>query len=158
MNIETIGVISDTHGLVRPEVIDAFKGVGAILHAGDIGGPEVLEALREIAPVSAVRGNNDQGEWAGDLSEKEVLELAGIRLYLLHDLKSINPEEMRNVKAAKIRGIISGHSHRPLIEEKEGILFINPGSAGPRRFKLPISIGFIRIHGTDLKAEIKTLL
>src|SRR3569832_1848433 len=128
MNIETIGVISDTHGLVRPEVIDAFKGVGAILHAGDIGGPEVLEALREIAPVAAVRGYNDLGEWAGDLSEKELLELAGIRLYLLHDLMSMNPEEMRSGGAAGGGGGGGGRARRPRGEERGGRRGSEPGS------------------------------
>ncbi len=151
---EKIGMISDTHGLVRPEVIAAFEGVGLIIHAGDIGGPEVLEALRAVAPVVAVRGNNDKGDWARTLPETEVAEVSGSRFYLLHDRNEL----ALNPAAAGFKAVISGHSHRPSIETKEGVLFINPGSAGPRRFKLPVSIALIRIQGTDLKAEIRTLL
>jgi putative phosphoesterase len=154
MDIETIGVISDTHSLVRPEVITAFSGVGLIIHAGDIGDADVLEQLGAVAPVIAVRGNNDRGDWARHLPETEAVEIMGRRFYLLHDLRELGLDPA----AAGFRGVISGHSHRPLIEEKSGVLFINPGSAGPKRFKLPVSIGFIRIDGTDLRAEIKPLL
>src|SRR5581483_269809 len=154
MNIETIGVISDTHGLVRPEVIAAFKGVGLIIHAGDIGEAAVLNTLGAIAPVIAVRGNNDRGAWAGPLPESEVVEIKKLRFYLLHDLKELDLDPV----AAGFKGVISGHSHRPLIQDREGILFINPASAGPRRFRLPVSGGFIRIQGSELNAEVKILI
>jgi putative phosphoesterase len=150
---DIIGVISDTHGLVRPEVIAAFKGVGLILHAGDIGGLEVLEALREISPVRAIRGNNDQDAWARGLKETEIVDVNGVSVYLLHNVKELDV----NPSAEGYKAVISGHSHQPSVEEKEGVLFINPGSAGPRRFKLPVSVGFIRIEKTGLKAEIKEL-
>jgi putative phosphoesterase len=150
---DLIGVISDTHGLVRPEVIPAFKEVGLIIHAGDIGGPEVLARLQAIAPVVAVRGNNDQGDWARLLPETEVIDLNGMRFYLLHNLKELN----LNPAAAGFQAVISGHSHRPLVEIREGVLFINPGSAGPRRFKLPVSVAYLTIQGTGLKAAVKRL-
>jgi uncharacterized protein len=150
---DMIGVISDTHGLIRPEVIGAFKGVGLILHAGDIGGLEVLEALREISPVRAIRGNNDRGDWARGLKETEVVDVDGIWLYLLHNVKELTV----NPIGEGFKAVISGHSHRPSIEEKEGVLFINPGSAGPRRFNLPVSVGFIRVEKKRLKAEIREL-
>lgn len=149
-----IGAISDTHGLVRPEAIAALQGVDLILHAGDIGGPEVLEALRALSPVVAVRGNNDVGAWAAGLAGTEVVDMRGILFYLLHNLNEID----LTPSAAGFKGVISGHSHRPLIEKRDGVFFINPGSAGPRRFNLPVSIAYIRIQGGGFNAEIKTLL
>lgn len=148
-----IGVISDTHGLVRPEAIAAFKGVDLIIHAGDIGGPDVLEALRVLSPVVAVRGNNDKGEWAASLADTEVVDVRGTLFYLLHHLNELD----LTPAAAGFKGVISGHSHRPLVEKREGVLFINPGSAGPRRFKLPVSVGFIRMNDTGFTAEVKEL-
>jgi uncharacterized protein len=145
-----VGVISDTHGLLRPEAVDALAGSDVILHAGDIGQSDVLESLKAIAPVIAVRGNNDQGSWAETIPERETIELAGVSVYLLHSIKdlTINP------KTAGIQVVISGHSHQPLIEERNGVLFLNPGSAGPRRFKLPIALAHLHLDGTSIQAHI----
>src|SRR5580704_851809 len=130
-----LGLISDTHGLLRPEALSALEGVGQILHAGDVGAPEILTALKKIAPVTAIRGNVDTQPWALTLHETELIEIEGITIYLLHDLSrlDIKPE------AAQIAAVIYGYSHQPKIEEKNGVLYINPGSAGPRRFNLPIT-------------------
>jgi uncharacterized protein len=149
-----VGVISDTHGLLRPEALEALKGSELILHAGDIGGPEVIESLRAIAPVVAVRGNNDRGEWAEEFPEYDAVEVGSARLYVLHDLKGldISPE------GAGFRVVVSGHSHKPLAEERRGVLYLNPGSAGPRRFKLPVTLARLTIEGDDASAEIINLL
>jgi putative phosphoesterase len=148
----TVGVISDTHGLIRPEALAAMHGADHIVHAGDVGGPEVLAALRAIAPLTAVRGNNDTGAWATGLPETATLSLNGVVIYVLHDLKllKINP------RTSGFAAVIAGHSHRPLQETRDGILYFNPGSAGPRRFKLPVSIGRLRIGG-GIAAEIVEL-
>ncbi|MGV3741362.1 MAG: metallophosphoesterase family protein [Burkholderiaceae bacterium] len=138
-----IGIISDTHGLLRPEATAALSGVDRIIHAGDIGKPEILEQLAGIAPVMAVRGNNDMAAWAADLPHSQVLEAGGIRIFLIHDVKEIDID----LHAAGIHAVIAGHSHRPLIETRDGILFINPGSAGPRRFSLPISLALLEVNG-----------
>lgn len=145
-----IGVISDTHGLLRPEAAAALDGVDAILHAGDVGGPEVLERLAEIAPVTAVRGNNDRGTWAEKLPATADLELGGVRLYVLHDVKELDFDP----RAAGFAAVISGHSHRPRREERDGVLFFNPGSAGPRRFRLPVSVGRLTISGTRVSGRL----
>jgi hypothetical protein len=145
-----IGVISDTHGVVRPGVIQAFQGVERVIHAGDVGQPEVLTALRRVAPLIAVRGNVDRGEWARELRETEVVEIGPIRLYVLHDLHQLDLEPA----AAGFRAVISGHSHRPSAQERNGVLFLNPGSAGPRRFNLPVSVALLRWEGKSLKSEI----
>jgi putative phosphoesterase len=137
-----IGVIADTHGLVRPEVVELFRGVSLIIHAGDIGTPDALSALREIAPVRAVRGNVDKWAWAEALPETEVVECNGSFIYLLHDLKTLDLDP----SAAGIQVVISGHSHRPDESRKNGVLYLNPGSAGPRRFKLPITAALLRIE------------
>jgi putative phosphoesterase len=149
-----IGVISDTHGLLRPEAIEALKGSELIVHAGDIGGPDVIEALRAIAPVIAVRGNNDRGEWAEEFPVYDVVEVNAVFAYVLHDLKEldISPE------AAGFRVVVSGHSHKPLAEERRGVLYLNPGSAGPRRFTLPVTIARLTLNGDDASAEIVNLL
>jgi putative phosphoesterase len=149
-----VGVISDTHGLVRPEALEALKGSELIVHAGDIGGPEVIETLRRVAPVVAVRGNNDRGEWAEALPEYEALEVGGKFLYVLHDLNELDI----NPSAAGFRVVVSGHSHRPLMEERRGVLYLNPGSAGPRRFTLPVTAARLRLNGDDASAEIINLL
>lgn len=145
-----IGVISDTHGLVRPEAIDALAGSELILHAGDIGKPDVLEKLRSIAPVIAVRGNNDKGEWVEAIPERETIQIESVSIHLLHIIQelSIVPQSVG------IHLIISGHSHKPLIQERDGVLYLNPGSAGPRRFKLPVSIAQLRICDRQVEAEI----
>jgi len=145
-----IGVISDTHGLVRPEALEALRGSELIVHAGDIGGLEVLDALRVLAPVVAVRGNNDRDGWGRTLRETEVVEVGDVHLYVLHDLHGLDLDPA----AAGFRAVISGHSHRPLVEERKGVLYLNPGSAGPRRFTLPIAVARLRVTGSSLSAEI----
>ena len=151
--LHTLGVISDTHGLVRPEALAALKGVERIVHAGDIGSPEVLEALERVAPVTAVRGNNDRGGWARTIPETEVVEVGGVSLYLLHDLHELDLEP----RAAGFAAVISGHSHQPRLEERDGVLYLNPGSAGPRRFKLPISLARLTVAEKRVKAQLVTL-
>jgi uncharacterized protein len=145
-----IGVISDTHGLVRPQALRALAGADLIVHAGDVGSLEVLEALRAVAPVVAVRGNNDRGEWAAALAETEVVETDGRSLYVLHDLKELDLDP----RAAGFDAVIAGHSHQPRIERREGVLYLNPGSAGPRRFRLPIAIAWLAVEAAGLDAEI----
>lgn len=148
-----IGVISDTHGLLRPGALEALRGSKLIIHAGDVGAPEILDLLREIAPVTAVRGNIDKAAWARKLPETEVVEVAGISLYVLHDLAKLD----LNPAAAGFRVVIYGHSHVPKQEKHEGVLYFNPGSAGPRRFKLPISLGRLKIEGGSLRGEIVSI-
>ncbi len=149
-NEHRIGIISDTHGLVRPEAIAALRGVDMILHAGDIGAPHVLETLNEIAPVVAVRGNNDKGEWAEALPDWEVVELGSVSIYMLHDLKEIDISP----SGAGFQVVVSGHSHKPSIEERRGVLYVNPGSAGPRRFTLPVGIAELRVTGGRVSADL----
>jgi len=148
-----IGVISDTHGLVRPEALRALAGADLIVHAGDVGAPEVLDALRAVAPVVAVRGNNDRGRWARALAETEVVERGGRSLYVLHDLHELDLDP----RAAGFDAVIAGHSHQPRVERRDGVLYLNPGSAGPRRFRLPISVGFLSIRGSDVRAGLMEL-
>ena len=145
-----IGVISDTHGLVRPQALRALAGADLIVHAGDVGGPEVLDALRAVAPVVAVRGNNDRGPWAAALAETEVVETGGRNLYVLHDLKELDLDP----RAEGFDAVIAGHSHQPRIERRDGVLYLNPGSAGPRRFRLPIAVAWLAVDSTRLDAEI----
>jgi len=147
---QLIGLISDTHGLLRPEAVAALSGASLILHAGDIGGPEVLEALNAVAPVVAVRGNNDRGQWAEAIPERQVVALGAVSILLLHDVKELGAAPA----LAGRRVIISGHSHRPSVGEREGVLYVNPGSAGPRRFKLPVSIAHLRLKGAQAEAQI----
>jgi len=147
-----VGIISDTHGLLRSEAVKTLHGVDRILHGGDVGDAEVLEGLRKIAPVVAVRGNNDKGTWADDLPDWEVVELEGLFVYLIHDLK-----EMDIVPAGNFQVVVSGHSHKPSVEEQRGVLYVNPGSAGPRRFSLPISIALLRVAAGKASAEIVEL-
>lgn len=139
--VHRVGVISDTHNLVRPEAMLALAGSDLIIHAGDICAAEVLRELEQIAPVIAVRGNNDRGEWADKLHVSEVVEVGGFSLYVLHNLAELD----LSPRAAGIAVVISGHSHKPLLEEKDGVIYLNPGSAGPRRFALPISVATLRI-------------
>lgn len=143
-----VGVVSDTHGLVRPQVIEAFKGVDMILHAGDIGDQEVLKSLTAVAPVFAVRGNNDRDKWAKDIPETRIVPIGDIRVYMIHDLKELDRSP------ARCQAVVAGHSHRPLIEKRDGILFLNPGSAGPRRFKLPICVARLTVRGTTISARL----
>lgn len=148
-----VGIISDTHGLLRPEALDALRGADQIIHAGDIGTPEILATLADIAPVTAVRGNNDQDTWADGLPISQIIAVGGLKIFLIHDRKEINLD----LKQAKIDIVIAGHSHRPLIETGDGILFINPGSAGPRRFKLPVSIALLEVSRGRPNARISQL-
>ncbi len=148
-----IGVISDTHSLLRPEAIAALRGSDRVLHAGDVGDPGILDRLRELAPVTAVRGNVDRGPWAAALPETELVEIEGLSIYLIHDLGQLDLKP----EAAGIRVVIYGHSHQPKIEEKNGVLFFNPGSAGPRRFRLPMSLGRLVIKKGRVRGEIVNL-
>ena len=153
-NIEKIiGVISDTHGLLRPEAVEALRGVELILHAGDVGSPEVLDSLKGIAPVVAVRGNNDKGAWAEELPPWEVAEVGVVFIYMIHDVKEID----LSPAAAGFQVVVSGHSHKPSIEERKGVLYVNPGSAGPRRFKLPVSVARLTVSGETVSAEVVKL-
>ena len=148
-----VGVISDTHGLLRPEVFPIFKGVDLIVHAGDIGKPEVLKELQSIARVVPVRGNNDIGSWAKRIPESETVQIGGVRVFVLHNVKELDVIP----SAAGFNVVISGHSHRPLIDQRDGVLFLNPGSAGPRRFKLPISVARLIVDGPRVHAELITV-
>jgi putative phosphoesterase len=149
-----IGVISDTHGLLRPEAVEALQGCEHIIHAGDVGAPEILEKLANIAPVSAIRGNVDKGALARKLPETEVVEIAGISIYVLHDLSKLDLKP----KAAGFAVVISGHSHVPKQETRNGVLYFNPGSAGPRRFKLPVTVGRLTICGGAVSGEVIPIL
>jgi hypothetical protein len=145
-----VGVISDTHGLLRPEAVELLRGSEHIIHAGDIGSPEIIPALEKIAPVTAIRGNVDTQPWARKFAETEVVELEGFHIYVIHDANALD----LNPRAAGFAAVISGHSHQPKQETKDGVLYFNPGSAGPRRFKLPISIGHLEIDGGKMIAKI----
>ena len=149
-----IGVISDTHGLLRPEVAPALAGADLILHAGDIDTSDVLEQLQSLAPVIAVRGNNDRGAWADAIPEREVTRVGSVCIYMLHDLHDIDLSPV----AAGFQVIVSGHTHRPVIEQRDGVLFVNPGSAGPRRFSLPVTVARLMIEGPAARAEVVHLL
>ncbi len=148
-----VGVVSDSHGLLRPQVLTALQGVDFIVHAGDVGGDDILPRLREIAPVAAVRGNVDHGPWASDLPETDVVTVGDAMLYVLHDVNALD----LNPAAAGFHAVISGHSHRPSATWRDGILYLNPGSVGPRRFQLPISLARLRVSGTTLQVEFVTL-
>jgi putative phosphoesterase len=148
-----IGLISDTHGLLRPEAVRALAGVAQIIHAGDVGGSEVLAGLRAIAPIHAVRGNNDRDAWADSLPLRLSLDIAGINIHVLHDLSELHPAQ----GAGGYRVVVAGHSHKPSVVERDGVLYVNPGSAGPRRFKLPVSIGYLTIAAGVASARIRTL-
>lgn len=152
-NPHYIGVISDTHGLLRPVVEKALKGVELIIHAGDVGSAEVLGALSRIAPVAAVRGNMDKGAWAQKLPAQEIVKVGEALIYVIHDLHEID----LNPEAAGFRAVISGHSHTPRMVEQNGVLYLNPGSAGPRRFKLPVSLAVLTINGQELNAKLVEL-
>ena len=149
----TIGVISDTHGLVRSEAIEALRNSDVILHAGDIGDPTVIETLRTIAPVVAVRGNNDKDSWAKTFPLTEVVEVASQSMYLLHELEHLDLDP----GAAQFSAVIFGHSHRPLAEYRRGVLYLNPGSAGPRRFNLPVAVARLYVHNATIDYEIVEL-
>jgi len=147
-----IGIISDTHGLLRPEAERALAGVDHIIHAGDIGRPEIMDALRRIAPVTAIRGNVDSGEWAREYPDTHLVRLAGKSIYVLHDLKMLQVDP-----GAGIDVILSGHSHVPKVHTVGGILYLNPGSAGPRRFRLPITLATLDVTSQGMRPEIHDL-
>jgi len=149
-----VGVISDTHGLVRPEALRALRGVDLIIHAGDVGGRAVLDVLGGIARVIAVRGNNDRDAWAHALRETERVEVNGTVLYVLHDLATLDIDPM----TAGVDVVIAGHSHRPSITRRGGITFLNPGSAGPRRFTLPIALARLSVRRGRVRARIVPLV
>jgi uncharacterized protein len=151
--VHSLGVISDTHGLLRPEAEEALRGSDMILHAGDVGSPDVLRGLSALAPVLAVRGNNDRGPWAADLPLRESLELGGASIYMLHDIAELDLDP----RAAGFSVVIAGHSHQPRCEERDGVLYFNPGSAGPRRFRLPVSVGKILVDGRRVTGLLETL-
>jgi uncharacterized protein len=148
-----IGIISDTHGLLRPEAERRLAGVDHIIHGGDIGRPEIIDALRRIAPVTAIRGNLDIGEWAAVYPETEVVRLAGKSLYVLHDLKTLRVDPI----ARGIDVVVSGHSHAPKIDTAGGVLYLNPGSAGRRRFRLPVTLATIEVSPKSLRPVIHFL-
>lgn len=148
-----VGLISDTHGLLRPEATAFLRGSDFIVHAGDIGDSEVLKELRALAPVTAVRGNNDRGPWADAIAETEVLQIGEVFIYVLHNLADLDLDPA----AAGFRVVVSGHSHRPSVEERDGVLYVNPGSSGPRRFKLPIAVAELEVAGRSVKARLVEL-
>jgi putative phosphoesterase len=148
-----IGIISDTHGLLRPEAVEALRGVEHILHAGDVGDPAILEALRSVAPLTAVRGNIDVDGPCSELPTSEVVTLHGHTFYMLHDRHALDLDPA----AAGFSAVISGHSHRPLIEWRRGVLYLNPGSVGPRRFSLPVSLGLLALPAESLQPQLLTL-
>jgi hypothetical protein len=149
-----IGVISDTHGLLRPEAASALSGVELIIHAGDIGNPQVLEALTRIAPVHAVRGNTDRGDWAADLPHTRVVEVGGVLIYVFHELFTLDLDPA----VAGFAAVIFGHSHQPHMERKNSVLYLNPGSAGPKRFTLPVSLALIDTQNHFINAKIIMLV
>jgi putative phosphoesterase len=148
-----IGIISDTHGLLRPQALAALRGSDHLVHAGDIGDPSILAALRELAPLTAVRGNNDRDAWAAAIPEFADFTLGGVRIHVLHDVSTLalDPGTKRP------RVVIAGHSHRPSTVMRDGVLFINPGSAGPRRFSLPISVATLDVDGAALRPALVTI-
>jgi len=148
-----IGLISDTHGLLRPQALDFLQGSDHILHAGDIVGADILAQLAAIAPLTAVRGNNDHGAWAHDLPESVTLALGGVVIHILHDLNALAIDPA----ASGVRVIVTGHSHKPACEERSGVLYVNPGAAGRRRFSLPVSVGELLVEEGRVAARLVTL-
>ncbi len=148
-----VGLISDTHGQLRAEAMDALRGSDFIIHAGDIGHADIIHQLAEIAPVTAVRGNNDNGAWATGVRETEVLVVGEVCVYVIHDLAQLKLDPA----VAGFQAVVSGHTHRPGFERRNGVLYVNPGSAGPRRFTLPVSVGELIVSGLDLGPQLFTL-
>ena len=148
-----VGLISDTHGLLRPEAIAFLRGSDCIVHAGDIGDAGVLAELKALAPVTVVRGNNDKGRWAEDIGDTEILQIGDVFIYVLHNLAELDLDPV----AAGFRVVVSGHSHRPSVEDRDGVLYVNPGSSGPRRFKLPVAVGELEIVGHSVNAKVVEL-
>ena len=148
-----VGIISDTHGLVRPEAVRALKGSELLIHAGDIGNPQVIEQLHEIAPTFVVRGNNDRGVWAADLPVTQVVEVGELLFYVLHEISQLDVDPA----VAGFAAVVSGHSHQPSIQFRDGVLYLNPGSAGPRRFSLPVAVARVHVSGRQMRPEIVEL-
>jgi hypothetical protein len=151
--MKTIGIISDTHGLLRPEALEALRGSDLILHAGDIGAPEILERLRTIADLVAIKGNNDRAAWARGIAETATVNVESVEIYIIHNVHDLD----FNPAVAGFRVVVSGHSHMPAVAERNGVMYLNPGSAGPRRFKLPIAVARLQIDQRSLRAEIISL-
>ena len=149
-----IGILSDTHGLLRPEALEHLRGADHIIHAGDIGAEGIIEALEAIAPTTAIRGNVDTAPWAAGIPETVTIHLAGLRIHVLHDRKALDPRTLED----GLDIVISGHSHRPGIERSGGVLFLNPGSAGPRRFRLPVTAATLHLGSGGLRPEIRPIL
>jgi putative phosphoesterase len=149
----TVGLISDTHGLLRPEAVAVLRGSDFIVHAGDIGDPQILEDLARLAPVTAVRGNNDKGAWAEALPETAVLQVGEAFVFVLHNVDELDLDPA----AAGFQVVVAGHSHRPECRDERGVLFVNPGSAGPRRFTLPVGAGRLLVTGIRVRAELLAL-
>lgn len=145
-----IGLIADTHGLLRPQALAALRGSDAIIHAGDIGDAQILQALADIAPVTAVRGNNDKAAWAQRLPASAVLKIGGAAIHVIHDLAEFDA----GLAGVDVHAVVSGHSHRPRVERRGKLLYVNPGSAGPRRFKLPVSVGRLMVSGSGVAAAL----
>ena len=148
--MRSVGVISDTHGLLRPEAVEALQGSELIIHAGDVGKPEILDDLRKIAPVEAIRGNVDTGIWAQGLPQTRTVEIGEVRIFVIHNIDDLSID----AAAAGFAAIVSGHSHRPSAVQKNGVLYLNPGSAGPRRFNLPVSVASLRVMGKSVEAQV----
>jgi putative phosphoesterase len=149
-----IGVISDTHGLLRPEAVAFLRGCEHIVHGGDIGNADVLAQLAALAPLTVVRGNNDTGAWAERVPETALIEVVGVRIYAIHDLAliDVDPADM----GAQV--VVSGHSHRPKVERRGGVLYLNPGSAGPQRFRLPVAVGEVVVRGGEVSGRVVELM
>ena len=148
-----VGIILDTHGLVRPEAVRALKGSELLIPAGDIGNPQVIEQLHEIAPTFVVRGNNDRGAWAADLPVTQVVEVGELLFYVLHEISQLDVDPA----VAGFAAVVSGHSHQPSIQFRDGVLYLNPGSAGPRRFSLPVAVARVHVSGRQMRPEIVEL-
>ena len=149
-DLHVIGLISDTHGLIRPQAIEALQGVDLIIHAGDIGKPEVVSVLKDVAPVAAIKGNIDSGAWAKLLPDTKLVKAGGMRLFIIHNVRELDCDPV----ARGFQVVVSGHSHKPSVSTRDGVLFVNPGSAGPRRFKLPIAVGKLFIEDNRVNAAI----
>lgn len=148
-----VGVISDTHGLLRPQALHALRGAALVIHAGDVGRPEVLDPLRALAPTHTVRGNVDKGLWAQKLPVSKIVDVGGLSFYVLHDISELDLDP----PSAGFAAVIFGHSHKPSIETRDGVLYLNPGSAGPRRFSLPVSVARVKVSRGALQPELVTL-
>jgi putative phosphoesterase len=148
-----IGLISDTHGLLRPEAVTFLRGSDRIVHAGDIGGAHILAELSALAPVTAVRGNNDKGPWAEAVADTEVLQVGDVFIYVIHDIADLDLDPV----AAGFQVVMFGHTHRPSVRERDGVLYVNPGSSGPRRFNLPVAVAELEVDGRSVQAKLVEL-